>query len=135
MLRPHTSRTGFRALVATACSAVLGAGLLAGAGTASAGQSAAPEQKAAAGSKVVGYFTEWGVYDRNYHVKNIETSGSAAKLTHINYSFGNVQGGKCAMGDAYAATDKAYTAAQSVDGVADTWDQPLRGNFNQLRKL
>lgn len=74
-------------------------------------------------SKVVGYFTEWGVYDRNYHVKNIETSGSADKLTHINYSFGNVQGGKCAMGDSYAATDKAYTADQSVDGVADTWDQ------------
>ncbi len=35
----------------------------------------------------------------------------------------------------YADYDKAYTAAQSVDGVADTWDQPLRGNFNQLRKL
>ncbi|MEU3185493.1 glycoside hydrolase family 18 chitinase [Streptomyces sp. NPDC006923] len=87
-------------------------------------------------SKVkLGYFTEWGVYDRNYHVKNLVTSGSAAKITHINYSFGNVTGGKCAMGDAYAATDKAYTADQAVDGVADTWDQPLRGNFNQLRKL
>ncbi|MFF3754948.1 glycosyl hydrolase family 18 protein [Streptomyces sp. NPDC002018] len=88
------------------------------------------------GGKVkLGYFTEWGVYDRNYHVKNLDTSGSAAKITHINYSFGNVTGGKCVMGDAYAATDKAYTADQSVDGVADTWDQPLRGNFNQLRKL
>ncbi|MYW18895.1 chitinase, partial [Streptomyces sp. SID2955] len=76
--------------------------------------------------------TEWGTYDRKYYVKNIETSGSAAKLTHINYAFGNVTGGKCAMGDAYAATDRAYTAAESVDGVADTWDQPLRGNFNQL---
>ncbi|MFC8080847.1 glycosyl hydrolase family 18 protein [Streptomyces sp. NPDC057137] len=83
----------------------------------------------------LGYFTEWGVYDRNYHVKNLVTSGSASKITHINYSFGNVQGGKCTMGDAYAATDKAYTADQAVDGVADTWDQPLRGNFNQLRKL
>ena len=39
------------------------------------------------------------------------------------------------MGDAYAATDRTYTAAESVDGVADTWDQPLRGNFNQLREL
>jgi chitinase len=39
------------------------------------------------------------------------------------------------MGDAYAATDRAYTAAESVDGKADTWDQPLRGTFNQLRKL
>ncbi|MFI1301848.1 glycoside hydrolase family 18 protein [Streptomyces sioyaensis] len=91
---------------------------------------------AAAGNKVVGYFTNWGVYDRNYHVKNIETSGSAAKLTHINYAFGNVQGGKCAIGDSYADYDKAYTTDQSVDGTADTWDNgALRGNFNQLRKL
>ncbi|MFI1660424.1 glycosyl hydrolase family 18 protein [Streptomyces sp. NPDC020472] len=83
----------------------------------------------------MGYFANWGVYGRNYHVKNIVTSGSASKITHINYAFGNVQNGKCTIGDAYADYDKAYTADQSVDGVADTWDQPLRGNFNQLRKL
>ncbi|MEU1279177.1 glycoside hydrolase family 18 chitinase [Streptomyces sp. NPDC005805] len=88
------------------------------------------------GDKVkLGYFTNWGVYGRNYHVKNLVTSGSAAKITHINYAFGNVQGGKCTIGDSYADYDKAYTADQSVDGKADTWDQPLRGNFNQLRKL
>ncbi|MFE6335972.1 glycosyl hydrolase family 18 protein [Streptomyces sp. NPDC057806] len=88
------------------------------------------------GSKInLGYFTEWGVYGRNYHVKNLVTSGSAAKITHINYAFGNVKEGKCVLDDAYAATDKAYTADQSVSGVADTWDQPLRGNFNQLRQL
>ncbi|MFI5913659.1 glycosyl hydrolase family 18 protein [Dactylosporangium sp. NPDC051541] len=85
--------------------------------------------------KVVGYFAEWGVYGRNYHVKNIETSGSAAKLTHILYAFGNTTGGQCSIGDSYADYDKAYTAADSVDGVADTWDQPLRGSFNQLKKL
>ncbi|MFI0239590.1 glycoside hydrolase family 18 protein [Streptomyces sp. NPDC016845] len=134
MRRSPLPRTPLKALAAAACSAVLGAGLLASAGSAAA-QADAGAQTRAAGSKVVGYFTEWGVYDRNYHVKNVETSGSADKLTHINYSFGNVQGGKCTMGDAYAATDKAYTADQSVDGVADTWDQPLRGNFNQLLKL
>ncbi|MGW6157654.1 glycoside hydrolase family 18 protein [Streptomyces sp. NPDC055144] len=134
MLRPHRPRASFRALLSAVCCAVLGAGLLASAGTAAAQNDVGP-QEAAAGSKVVGYFTEWGVYDRNYHVKNIETSGSADKLTHINYAFGNVTGGKCAMGDSYAATDKAYTADQAVDGVADTWDQPLRGNFNQLLKL
>ncbi|MGO4754549.1 glycoside hydrolase family 18 protein, partial [Streptomyces sp. 2MCAF27] len=101
-----------------------------------AAQAAKTTSKAAAGSKVVGYFTEWGIYQRNYHVKNIETSGSAAKLTHINYAFGNVTGGKCAIGDSYADYDKAYDAASSVDGVADTWDNgALRGNFNQLRKL
>nr|WP_312866875.1 glycoside hydrolase family 18 chitinase [Streptomyces zagrosensis] len=83
----------------------------------------------------LGYFTNWGVYQRNYHVKNLVTSGSAEKITHINYAFGNVQGGKCTIGDSYADYDKSYGADQSVDGKADTWDQPLRGNFNQLRKL
>ncbi|GAA4793024.1 glycoside hydrolase family 18 protein [Streptomyces ziwulingensis] len=131
-------RPRLRGVLSALCAAALGAGVLAGAGTASAGtapRSAPAAEQAAAGSKVVGYFTEWGTYDRKYYVKNIETSGSGAKLTHINYAFGNVTGGKCAMGDAYAATDRAYTAAESVDGVADTWDQPLRGNFNQLLKL
>ncbi|MBL1085791.1 cellulose binding domain-containing protein [Streptomyces actinomycinicus] len=88
------------------------------------------------GDKVkLGYFTEWGIYGRNYNVKNLVTSGSAAKITHINYAFGNVTGGKCAIGDSYADYDKAFTADQSVSGTADTWDQPLRGNFNQLRQL
>ena len=134
---PHLPRArSLRALLGALCSVALGAGLLAGAGTATAtAPPQAPAAQAAAGSKVVGYFTEWGTYDRKYYVKNVETSGSAAELTHINYAFGNVTGGKCAMGDAYAATDRAYTAAESVDGTADTWDQPLRGNFNQLLKL
>ncbi|WP_213456412.1 glycosyl hydrolase family 18 protein [Rhizomonospora bruguierae] len=88
------------------------------------------------GKKVVGYFTEWGIYGRNYHVKNIVTSGSAAKLTHILYAFGNTTGGRCSIGDSYADYDKAYSAADSVDGVADTWDAgALRGNFGQLRRL
>ncbi|MFH8223503.1 glycosyl hydrolase family 18 protein [Streptomyces sp. NPDC018057] len=88
------------------------------------------------GDKVkLGYFTEWGIYGRNYNVKNLVTSGSASKITHINYAFGNVTGGKCAIGDSYADYDKAFTADQSVSGVADNWDQPLRGNFNQLRQL
>ncbi|MCX0242744.1 glycoside hydrolase family 18 protein [Streptomyces drozdowiczii] len=141
----HRPGARLRALAAAACTAALGAALLGVAGTGSAGAAptapraaapaAAPAAPTAAGDKVVGYFTEWGVYDRNYHVKNIETSGSADRLTHINYAFGNVQGGKCTVGDSYADYEKAYTADQSVDGVADTWDQELRGNFNQLRKL
>ena len=68
-------------------------------------------------------------------MKDLVTSGSASKLTHINYAFGNVQGGKCTIGDSFAATEKAYTAEESVDGEADAWDQPLRGTFNQLKKL
>ncbi|MCX5314371.1 glycoside hydrolase family 18 protein [Streptomyces sp. NBC_00154] len=134
MIGLHRPRARFRALAAAVCTAALGATLLGAAGPASAG-AATEAATAAAGSKVVGYFTDWGVYQRNYHVKNIETSGSADELTHINYAFGNVTGGKCAVGDSYADYEKAYTADQSVDGVADTWDQPLRGSFNQLRKL
>jgi chitinase len=80
------------------------------------------------GTKILGYFAQWTVYQRNYHVKNIVTSGSASKLTHINYAFANVQNGACVIGDAYADYERAYTAAESVDGVADTWDQPLRGS-------
>ncbi|WP_371617936.1 glycosyl hydrolase family 18 protein [Streptomyces sp. NBC_00454] len=83
----------------------------------------------------LGYFTDWGVYQRNYHVKNLVTSGTASKITHINYAFGNVQGGKCTIGDAYADYQKTYDASSSVSGVADTWDQPVAGNFNQLREL
>ncbi|NDZ82336.1 glycoside hydrolase family 18 protein [Streptomyces sp. SID10853] len=139
-------RARVRALLAAACTAALGVSLLAGAGTAAAGEhhAAAAATKAtstqagtrtAAGSKVVGYYADWDVYQRNYQVKNIQTSGSADKLTHINYAFGNVTGGKCAIGDAYADYQKTYDASSSVDGTADTWDQPVAGNFNQLREL
>ena len=137
---PGSSRTPQRtrrrrvfAFLGAACAAVLTTTLLAGSAT--AGPSETPTQQPAAAERTVGYFTNWGVYDRNYHVKNIETSGSAEKLTHINYAFGNVTGGRCAVGDGFADYEKAYTAEESVDGEADTWDQPLRGNFNQLRKL
>lgn len=101
------------------------------------------------GSKrVIGYFAQWGIYARNYRVKNIDTSGSAAKVTHINYAFGNVRNNRCQVGvtiptneatgeggDAFADYTKAFSAAESVSGTADTWDQPLRGNWNQLKQL
>ncbi|GAB3279918.1 glycosyl hydrolase family 18 protein [Kineosporia babensis] len=87
------------------------------------------------GKKVIGYYTNWSTYQRNFQVKALDTSGAAARLTHINYAFGNVTGGKCVIGDAYADYQKTFTAADSVSGVADTWDQPVAGNFNQLRQL
>lgn len=88
------------------------------------------------GPKVIGYFTQWGIYGRNYHVKNVHTSGSADLLTHLVYAFGNVTNGRCAIGDSFADYDKAYSAGDSVDGVADTPDPgALRGNFGQLRRL
>ncbi len=104
----------------------------------------------------VGYFVQWGIYGRQYFVRNLDTSGAAAKLTHLNYAFANIdpvnltclQGvtrGTTAnpqdpdqgtgAGDADADYGRPFSAAQSVDGVADTGWEPLRGNFNQLRKL
>ena len=89
----------------------------------------------------VGYYTQWSNYS-GYLVKNIDTSGQARRLTHINYAFGNVGAdGKCfirnepGQGDAWADFQRGYPEAESVDGRADTAEQPLAGNFNQLRKL
>jgi chitinase len=74
--------------------------------------------------RVVGYFVEWGVYQRNYHVKDVP----ADRLTHLNYAFAKIADGECALYDAFAAVDKAYPG--------DKWDQgALRGSFNQLRQL
>ncbi|MEU4423645.1 glycoside hydrolase family 18 protein [Actinoplanes sp. NPDC024001] len=84
---------------------------------------------------VAGYFTEWGVYGRGYQVKNLQTSGAAGRLTHLKYAFGEVAGGRCAVGDDWAAHRKPIAAADSVDGVADQPAATLRGSFGQLRKL
>ncbi|MEV6447530.1 glycosyl hydrolase family 18 protein [Amycolatopsis sp. NPDC051716] len=104
----------------------------------------------------VGYFVQWGIYGRQYFVKNLETSGAAAKLTHLLYAFENIDPvnltclsgvtkGTTAnpqdpsqgdgAGDAEADYSRPFAAAQSVDGVADTGWESLRGNFNQLKKL
>src|SRR5258708_4646892 len=86
--------------------------------------------------KRVGYFIQWGIYGRQYYVKNLETSGQAARLTHINYAFGNVDAsGKCVSADPWADYQRPVSAEESVDGVAGGPGQALSGNFNQLRKL
>lgn len=90
---------------------------------------------------IVGYFPEWGRYRQQpYLVKNIVTSGSADKLTVINYAFGLPKPDPtgvvtCQIDDHVAAYQQAYSAEASVDGVADDPRQPLRGHFNQLKKL
>ncbi|MEV0402719.1 glycosyl hydrolase family 18 protein [Actinoallomurus sp. NPDC050550] len=103
----------------------------------------------------VGYYPQWGIYGRNYWIKNLDTTGAAGKLTVLNYAFENLdptnltclettkststnpedpdQG--TGAGDAYADYGDSVSAANSVDGVGDTWDQKLKGNFNQIKKL
>jgi chitinase len=110
----------------------------------------APPAPAAAGAarakpqlkgKRVAYFAQWRIYS-GFFPKAVDQSGAADRLTDINYAFGNVsEDGQCfirneaGVGDAFADFQRAYSADESVDGVADTGTQALRGNFNQLRKL
>ena len=122
------------------------------AGNASAKSASLVISTTAAGSggdrRVVGYFTQWGIYNAKYFVKSLDASGSAARLSHLTYAFGNVRNNRCELGilkatdpatgeggDAYADYSRTFTAAESVDGVADVWGTPLRGNWNQLKKL
>jgi chitinase len=89
-----------------------------------------PPPTSATSPRVVGYFTDWGVYSRNYQVKNLETSGAARRLTHIMYAFGKVSAGRCAVRDSWADYQRPVAASDSVDGAATSG-----GNFGQLRKL
>jgi chitinase len=92
--------------------------------------------------RIVGYFEQWAFYHQNYYVKNVDTSGSASKLSHLNYAFGNIVNNQCSVGvtqtgvgDAYADYEMAVAAAQSVDGVADMSSDALKGHWHQLKKL
>ena len=87
---------------------------------------------------VVGYFIQWGIYGRGYTVNNVETSGSAAKLDVINYAFGNVAPNAsgdvvCQSGDPWADWQTPWLPP--VDGVVPDPNDPIRGNFEQLKEL
>ena len=93
-----------------------------------------------AAHQVVGYFIEWGIYGRNYTVKDVKTSGSAEKLTAINYAFGNVAPNAdgtvvCQLGDEWADYQTPWSADRSVTGEEVTWPRPILGNFQQLQAL
>ncbi len=76
------------------------------------------------GPKIVGYFPEWGIYQKNFHVSEIP----ASKMNVINYAFAKpTSTGELELFDAWAATQRAYPG--------DMAGQPLMGNFNQLIKL
>ncbi|MBM3508371.1 MAG: glycoside hydrolase family 18 protein [Alphaproteobacteria bacterium] len=71
--------------------------------------------------RVVGYYTSWSIYARNYLANQIP----AAQVTHINYAFANLVGGVIALGDHYADVDRFYPG--------DCWAPGCRrGNFHQL---
>jgi chitinase len=103
-------------------------------------ESGPPGQLDRSDPQIVGYFIQWGIYDRQFYVKDLVDNGSAEKLTVINYAFGNVAPNddgdiECQSFDSWADYGALMSEENSVDGAADVWGAPLRGNFNQLRKL
>ena len=86
--------------------------------------------------RVVGYFTQWGIYARSFFVKNLVDNGSASKLTTINYAFGLLDAqGNCVSADPWADYQRPFPAAESVSGQDDAATQTLFGNLNQLKLL
>ncbi len=87
-------------------------------------------------ARMVGYFTQWGIYGRNFVVRDIVANGTAAKLTHLNYAFGFLDAqGKCVSADPWADYQVPFAADRSVNGRADQAGQLLSGNLNQLKQL
>lgn len=78
---------------------------------------------------VVGYFPEWAIYGRNYHVTNVP----GHLLTHLNYAFlkpvidGLNGTAHIEVVDRFAALEKTYPG--------DSDALPYRGNFYQLVRL
>ena len=91
-----------------------------------------PAQK----KEIVAYYTG----SNPTYLKVLEKNGSADKITILDYAFaiplpdssGNIIP---AFPNAYSTYQEIYSKEMSIDGTADSSDQPLRGQLNQLRKL
>ena len=103
----------------------------------------------------IAYFDQWSIYGNAYFPSNIASSGAASQLTAVIYDFENVDPNNLTCfeaikasdasnesdpnagdgaGDAFADYQKSYSS-NSVDGTSDSFSQPIKGNFNQLREL
>lgn len=103
----------------------------------------------------IAYFDQWGIYGNAYYPQTVDTTGAAAKLTTIIYDFENIDPTNLTCfetikaastdesnpsagdgaGDAFADYQKSYSSSISVDGSTDSYSQPIKGTFNQLREL
>jgi chitinase len=102
------------------------------------GSSALAQNPGAQGKILAGFFEEWSIYYANYNLANLESNGSAAKLSHLIYAFGDVSASAsdpssntCVIADAWA--DFEDNNLPPVGNIADTW--PLYGNFAEILKL
>jgi chitinase len=85
--------------------------------------------------EIVGYFPQWGIYNRRYVPLDLIKSGAIKTLTQLDYAQANIKENACIVADPQADMNIAYKAEDSIDGNADAPDALLRGNFHQLQLL
>jgi chitinase len=102
------------------------------------GTSAFAQNPRSQGKILAGFFEEWSIYYAQYNLANLESNGSAAKLSHLIYAFGDVSASAsspstntCVIADPFADFEDA--GLPPVGGIADVW--PLYGNFAEILKL
>ena len=84
--------------------------------------SPAPTATPAKEKVIVGYYTSWSIYARNFLVTDIQMD----KITHLNYAFANLdENGNVLVGDIWADTQFVYPDEQS----------PGTGNFGALQRI
>jgi len=81
------------------------------------GSSALAQNPGTQGKILAGFFEEWSIYYANYNLANLESNGSAAKLSHLIYAFGDVSASAsdpssntCVIADAWADFDEGSLA-------------------------
>jgi len=90
--------------------------------------------------EIVAYYPSWGALHQNYLVKNLKISGSADKITVLIYAFA-VPAPDSAKNivlkhlNPNVDYQQSYSADMSIDGIPDDSTRPLKGQFNQLKKL
>ncbi|KAF0694495.1 hypothetical protein As57867_014575, partial [Aphanomyces stellatus] len=83
----------------------------------------------AAKFKNIGYFMEWGTYERNFHPFDLDWD----RYTHINYAFGKPNpNGTVSLFDAEAAVNHRYLDHGDPNNTDTT---NAYGNFGQINKL
>ncbi|MFG1421993.1 glycoside hydrolase family 18 protein [Roseixanthobacter liquoris] len=94
-----------------------------------------PADTPASGAKgpiLAGYYADWTVYDHNYTISDVP----ADQLTNLIYASANIDAsGRMVLFDPYSDTQMLFSAADSVDGIADKAGQGLAGSFNQIVEL